>query len=69
MTEPSLPVSRRCDDGDGPSDSGGWERPPCDVTECGRLADWAYIGEGGDLYLCLLHASEETAGWQWIGER
>jgi hypothetical protein len=41
----------------------------CDAVGCTALADWAYIGEGGDLYLCSLHGGKEPVeGWQWIGE-
>jgi len=28
---------------------------PCDVTVCPNDAEWAFIGEGGDLYLCDDH--------------
>lgn len=41
----------------------------CDANGCENLADWAYIGEGGDLYLCRFHGGEEPVeGWTWIGE-
>lgn len=44
-------------------------RPTCDANDCDRLADWAYIGEGGDLYLCSFHGgSEPVEGWTRIGE-
>lgn len=43
--------------------------PHCEAKGCDRCADWAYIGEGGDLYLCVLHAGKEPVeGWTWIGE-
>jgi hypothetical protein len=31
--------------------------PPtdCDVRDCDRRADYAYIGESGDFYLCEYH--------------
>lgn len=39
----------------------------CEATGCERLADWAYIGEGGDLYLCEFHAGTGDApGWARI---
>jgi hypothetical protein len=40
----------------------------CDAIGCERPADWAYIGEGGDLYLCEFHGgNEDIAGWHRIG--
>jgi hypothetical protein len=27
----------------------------CDARGCDRPADWAYIGEAGDLYVCRFH--------------
>jgi len=37
----------------------------CDASGCGRLADWAYIGESGDLYLCDVHGGpvDDVPGW------
>ncbi len=43
--------------------------PHCEAQGCESLADWAYIGESGDLYLCVRHGGEEPVeGWVWIGE-
>lgn len=43
--------------------------PVCDAIGCESLADWAYISEGGDLYLCSFHGgTEPVEGWVWIGE-
>lgn len=39
----------------------------CDAAGCERLADLAYIGEGGDLYLCDFHGGAgEVDGWKRI---
>lgn len=47
----------------------GKDLPTCDANGCDRLADWAYIGEAGDLYLCAFHGGKEPVeGWVWIGE-
>jgi hypothetical protein len=44
-------------------------RPICDAIDCETPAEWAYIGEGGDLYLCAFHGgTEQVEGWTWIGE-
>lgn len=38
--------------------------PRCDALGCNRLADLAYIGEGGDLYLCDFHGGAgDVEGW------
>lgn len=43
--------------------------PRCEATGCVRLADWAYVGAGGDMYVCsLCGGTEAVDGWQWIGE-
>ncbi len=43
--------------------------PHCEAQGCESLADWAYIGESGHLYLCVRHGVEEPVeGWVWIGE-
>lgn len=41
-----------------------YDDPKCDITDCDRLADWAYIGESGDLYLCEFHGGSGDAE-QW----
>jgi hypothetical protein len=47
----------------------GRDLPRCEARHCDNLADWAYIGEGGDLYLCRVHGGTEPVdGWAWIGE-
>lgn len=47
----------------------GRDLPKCNAKECDRPADWAYIGESGDLYLCSFHGgTEPVEGWVWIGE-
>lgn len=39
----------------------------CDAIGCDRVADWAYIGEGGDLYLCEFHGGTDVvSGWTRI---
>lgn len=38
-----------------PEDAEFGEPFPCDFNECGRDAFHAYIGEGGDLFLCSIH--------------
>ena len=44
-----------------------WQRPNCDARGCERLADLAFIGEGGDLYLCDFHGGAgEVEGWRRI---
>lgn len=42
---------------------------PCDARGCDNPADLAYIGEGGDLYLCDFHGGAgEVEGWTRIPE-
>lgn len=42
----------------------------CDAIGCNRPADWAYIGQGDDLYLCEFHGGAEPVdGWARIPER
>jgi hypothetical protein len=42
----------------------------CDVHGCDALADWAYIGECGDMFLCAFHGGHDAVeGWVWIGEQ
>lgn len=49
------------------SDPGNSGFGTCDATGCDQLADIAYIGEGGDLYLCDFHAGiGEVGGWKRI---
>ena len=39
----------------------------CDALNCERPADWAYIGEGGDMYLCEFHGGPgDVEGWTRI---
>jgi hypothetical protein len=39
----------------------------CDAQGCQSVADWAYIGESGDLYLCEFHGGAgEAPGWTRI---
>ena len=43
--------------------------PPfvCEAIGCERPADWAFIGEGGDMFLCEFHGgSEDVPGWTRI---
>ena len=40
---------------------------PCDITVCPNDATWAFIGEGGDLYLCADHFNLTKAhGWSAV---
>ena len=44
------------------------DRPACEANGCSRSADLAFIGEGGDLYLCVFHGGAgDIEGWTWIG--
>lgn len=39
----------------------------CDALGCEEPADWAFIGEGGDLFICAFHGGDEPVeGWQRI---
>lgn len=39
----------------------------CEARGCCRRADWAYIGEGGDMFLCDFHGgTDEVEGWTRI---
>lgn len=39
----------------------------CEANGCDRLADWAYIGEGGDLFICDFHGGVALIdGWTRI---
>jgi len=43
--------------------------PPfiCDALGCDRPADWAYIGESGDMFLCEFHGGAgDVDGWTRI---
>lgn len=41
--------------------------PSCEANDCTNPADWAFIGDGGDLYLCVRHGGlEPVPGWTWI---
>jgi hypothetical protein len=33
----------------------------CDIFRCGRPAEWAIIGESGDVYLCGEHHETQTS--------
>lgn len=36
----------------------------CEAIGCDNPADWAYIGEGGDMFLCEFHGGKgEVDGW------
>ena len=37
--------------------------PPfnCDIFRCDQLAEWAIIGESGDVYLCAEHYETQTS--------
>jgi hypothetical protein len=48
--------------------------PPfdCDIFRCDQRAEWAMIGESGDVYLCAEHYETQTQQrtrprWQRIG--
>jgi hypothetical protein len=39
------------------------DEPPfnCDIFRCDQLAEWAIIGESGDVYLCAEHYETQTS--------
>jgi hypothetical protein len=41
--------------------------PPfiCDARGCDQQAEWAYIGEAGDLYVCRFHKGAVYGSTHW----